>query len=95
MHSTTVHVVTWVGDPPAVADEARLVWDAIVIRGLVHDVEIAAAVADALFRRDLAAAGASSDAGIFRHLYGAEAWRLLRELDGTRIRVGEARAWVR
>jgi hypothetical protein len=95
MHSSTVHCVAWIGEPPALDDAARLVWDAIVNRGLVLDVEIAAAVADALFRRDVAEAGASSDVGIFRRLYSEEAWRLLRQLDGTRIRVGEARAWVR
>lgn len=95
MHPSTVHFVAWIGPPPALDGEARLVWDAIVNRGLVVDIEIAAAVADGLFRRDVTAAGASSDVGIFQRLYGEEAWRLLRHLDGTRIRVGEACAWVR
>jgi hypothetical protein len=95
MYPSTAHVVTWIGEPPTFDDDVRLVWSAIVERGLVEDVAIAAAVADGLFRRDIAAAGPSSDAGIFRRLYGREARRLLDGLDGTRIGIEEAPAWVR
>ena len=87
--------VTWIGDPPGPDDDARLVWSAIVERGLVLDVEIAALVADVLLRRDLAATGPSSGAGLFRRFYGRHAWRLLFDLDGTRIRIGETSTWVR
>jgi hypothetical protein len=91
----STHRVTWIGDPPAPDDDARLVWSAIVEQGLVLDVEIAALVAAMLVRRDLAATGPSSGAGLFRRFYGPEAWRLLLDLDGTRIRIGEIPAWVR
>jgi hypothetical protein len=93
MPSSTVHVLAWIAEPPAVDDDAWLVWDAIVNRGLVRDVEIAAAVAEGLFRRDFAVAGPSSDVGIFQGFYRGEAWRLLHQLEGTRVR--EAAAWAR
>ena len=95
MPSSTVHVLAWIAEPPAVDDDAWLVWDAIVNRRLVRDFEIAAAVAEGLFRRDAAAAGPSADVGIFQRLYRDEARRLLRRLEGTRVRVREAAAWAR
>jgi hypothetical protein len=87
--------VTWIGEPPGLDDDARPVWSAIVERGLDRDVDVVAAVADDLFRRDAATTGPSSGVGIFRRAYEIEAWRLLRSLDGTRIRIGETAAWVR
>ena len=95
MYPSTAHVVTWIGEPPTFDDDIRVVWSAIVERGLVAEVETAAAVADGLFRRDIATAGPTSDAGIFRRLYRREARRLLDGLDGTRIGIEEAPAWAR
>src|SRR4030095_7458108 len=49
MHPSAAHVVTWIGEPPAFDDDIRVVWSAILERGVVAEVEIAAAVADGLF----------------------------------------------
>jgi hypothetical protein len=88
------HFVTWIGEPPGRDEEAWLVWSAVVERGLERDIDVVAAVAEALFRRDATETAPSSGVGIFRRLYDGEAWRLLFRLDGTRIRIGETVAWV-
>lgn len=77
--------VSWTGGPPA-EEEARVVWesldDGICYAALVERV------ADRLFRRDLAALGASADVGFFRPFYVAHARGLIAALAGTRLRIG-------
>lgn len=80
--------VRWItGDTPD-SEEARAVFDALTRRGLTAYGEVAAAVAEDLFARDVARVGGLADIGIFRTWYLRGACRLLDRLDGTAITIG-------
>src|SRR5262249_45303828 len=71
--------VAWIGPrPPAGDEERQAVYAAIVDRGLRTFGQIAAAVADDLFRRDFARCGWLADIGLFRAWYVSGAYLLLR-----------------
>jgi hypothetical protein len=79
--------VRWIAGRTPDSEEARAVFDAITRKGLTTYGEVAAAVAEELFGRDLARVGSLSDIGIFRAWYVRGACRLLDRLDGTAIAI--------
>lgn len=83
--------VTWTGGPPS-DEDAHAVWDALTHRGLSHYAAVVEDVADALFRRDLACAGAVADVGFFQPFYRAYARAVLGRLAGAQVRIDEEAA---
>src|SRR5262245_60554547 len=80
--------VAWIGPAPPVGDEeGQAVHAAIVDRGLRTYGQVAAAVADDLFRQDFARCGWLADIGLFQAWYLSGAYRLLLRLDGTAISI--------
>jgi hypothetical protein len=88
------HLITWIGGAAPAEDEARAVWEAITQRRLATDREVAAYVAELLFRRDLAAVGAESDIGYFQRYYDQLAWYIVTRLDGILVRIGGRAPWI-
>jgi len=86
--------VSWIDGGAPADEEAHAVWHAIVECGLTALPEVAAHVAEALFRRDLAGGGAVAGIGMFAAFYEAHAYALLQSLNGTMICLGEAPPWA-
>jgi hypothetical protein len=81
--------VSWIGDRPPQTEEAELVREAVVHRGLRTYAEVATYVAEQLYRRDLRRAGPLSDIGFFRTWYLAAACQALERMAGRDLRIDE------
>ena len=82
--------IAWIGGTPT-DEDAFAVWDTVTRRGIGRYAAVVEDVGERLFRRDLARVGGALDIGFFQPFYRAYARELLGRLDGTRLRIGEAR----
>ncbi len=82
--------VRWIAPGAPDTEEARAVYDAITRRGLTTYGDVATAVAEDLFGRDVARVGYLADIGMFRGWYVRGACRLLERLDGVAIAIEPA-----
>jgi hypothetical protein len=82
--------IAWIGGTPT-DEDACAVWDAVTRRGITRYAAVVEDVGERLFRRDLARVGGALDIGFFQPFYRAYARELVGRLDGTLLRIGEAR----
>jgi hypothetical protein len=79
--------VVWIGAAPAEDEVAQVLYEALVTRGLSGEEEVAAYLADTLFRRDFDRGGWIVDIGFFWSLYLADAHRTMDRLNGRLVRL--------
>ena len=81
--------VRWLDDRVPDSEEAKVIREALAVRG--HDTygEIARYAADRLFRKDHAAHGWVADIGLFRGLYLLHACQSLERLQGRLVLIEE------
>jgi hypothetical protein len=82
--------IAWIGGTPT-DEDAGAVWETVTRRGITRYAAVVEDVGERLFRRDLARVGGAVDIGFFQPFYRAYARELLARLDGTLVRIGEAR----
>lgn len=68
-------------------EEAQLVFEAVVRRGLTKFDDIVKYLADTLYLRDFLRGGWATDIGLLRPLYRREARELLERLEGRLVRI--------
>ena len=83
--------VRWIAPRAPETEEARAVYEAITHRGLTTYADVATAVAEDLFARDVARVGYVADIGMFRGWYVRGACRLLERLDGVAVAIEPSR----
>jgi hypothetical protein len=84
------HRVTWTGGQAPDDEEAEVVWDAIVRRGLSTYGEVTCHVADRIFRSDHDRAGWTGDIGFFHSWYLLHACHMLERLEGRLVHIDTA-----
>ena len=85
--ATTDPLVSWIEGCVPETEEASVVHDVIIRRGVRTRHAVARAVAEELFARDRRRVGGEGGIGFFRSWYEAGAERLLDRLDGRAIHI--------
>ena len=77
--------IEWIGGYPE-GEVEEVAYEAIVLRDLHRYGNVARCIGDLLVPRDLRRYGPTVEAGFFRRGYVGEAYRVLSQLEGTRVR---------
>jgi hypothetical protein len=77
--------IEWIGTYPE-GEAEEVAYEAIVLRNLHRYANVARCIGDLLVARDLRRYGPNMEAGFFRRWYVGEAYRVLSQLEGTRVR---------